>query len=195
MKQVIIRQVNSRKYEVVNNEEVINELVNIIMPGGVEVEGKMIITKNFIGILEKGMKITAIEKKVHRDFYDIFFDEKTRKYVVAENIADAEDTINAMFAEEEEEEEEKVEYIKRTTVTGDSKARLTKEDKERFKEKFMKEVANKKEYKELKTIKEKVIFLSEAGYPPSTIAYILDKKFQQVRSYIVAFMGRGLKEL
>jgi hypothetical protein len=195
MRKVIVRQVNSRKYEVVNGEDVINALVNIIMPGGIEIEGKMIVTKNFIGILEKGMRITSIEKKFHRDFYDIFFDEKNRKYVIAENIADAEETINAMFAEEEAEEEEKIEYIKRTTVTGDAKARLSKEDKEAFKEKFEKEIANKKDFKELKTIKEKVIYLSEAGYPPSTIAYILGKKFQQVRGYIVAFMGRGLKEL
>lgn len=196
MKQVIIRQVNSRKYEAVNNEEVVNEVVNIVMPGGVEVEGKMIITKNFIGILEKGMKITAIEKKVQREFYDIFFDEKTRKYVIAENIADAEDTIAAMFEEEEEEVvEEKVELVKRETVAGVSKQRLSAADKEAYREKFEKELANTKEFTSCKTIKEKVIMLMEKGYPTSTIAFILDKKFQQIRSYIVAYTGRGLKEL
>lgn len=195
MKQVIVRQVNSRKYEVVNGDAVVNEIVNIVMPGGVEVEGKMFITKNFIGILEKGMKVTAIEKKVHREFYDIFFDETTKKYVIAENIADAEDTMAAMNVEEEVETVEKIEYIKRTTVTGEAKARLSAADKAAYKEKFEKEVANKKEFKDLKTVKEQVIFLSEAGYPPSSIAYILGKKFQQVRGYIVAFLGRGLKEL
>lgn len=195
MKQVIVRQVNSRKYEVVNGDAVVNEIVNIVMPGGVEVEGKMIVTKNFIGILEKGMNITAIEKKVQREFYDIFFDETTKKFVIAENIADAEDTMAAMNVEEEVETVEKIEYIKRTTVTGEAKARLSAADKEAYKEKFEKEVANKKEFKDLKTVKEQVIFLSEAGYPPSSIAYILGKKFQQVRGYIVAFLGRGLKEL
>lgn len=195
MKQVIVRQVNSRKYEVVNGDAVVNEIVNIVMPGGVEVEGKMIVTKNFIGILEKGMNITAIEKKVQREFYDIFFDETTKKFVIAENIADAEDTMAAMNVEEEVETVEKIEYIKRTTVTGEAKARLSAADKAAYKEKFEKEVANKKEFKDLKTVKEQVIFLSEAGYPPSSIAYILGKKFQQVRGYIVAFLGRGLKEL
>lgn len=194
---------NGRKFDLQVSGEEINAKW-IFDPGSAEkLEGKLVVTKNFIGILEKGMNITEINRKFMRSIYDVYYEPAEDMFI----IADGEESLEEMrasqveahetaFEEKVNEAYEKTEpVLKKETISGEKKARLTKEDKEAYKEKFKKEIQFTPVYRSLKTVKEKAIYLVDREYPVSAIAYILDKKFQQIRGYVVDYLGKNLKAL
>lgn len=195
---IVQNEENKRKYDVVDGNVVI-EINSVIDPGSAKkVEGKLIITKNFIGILPAGKKITEIATKLPREFYSIF--EINEEIVVATDKEEALDLYKEVekankSTEEVEAEDDKVEFLTRSTIDGIQKNRLTKAEKQAYKDKWLKEMAYTVEFRSTKTVKDKVIMMAEAGYPLSAIAYTLDKRYQQVRSYVVTYMGRNIKAL
>jgi hypothetical protein len=200
---------NVRKHNMYVEEEggdVLLEAISqeLISPAG-KCTGKLIISKNFIAVLQPGMKITDITEKYPRKFYNLFVTEDNT-LVIAEDLEDATETVSsgelAEIAEEEsgaeevvtvEEGEEAV--LAKVTAGGVSKKRLSSRDKMAYLEKFKKEVALDMEFRSCKKIKDKAIFLLEAQYPVSAVAYILERKFQQIRQYAVEFYGRNLRKL
>lgn len=189
---------NKRKYSIMDENAVVDVTV-VVDPGTAQrVEGKLIITKNFIGILPAGKTITDIATKLPREFYSIF--EINEEIVIATDASEAMDLYEAVakgttVEEEEDLEDKKVDFLNRSTVEGISKNRLTEAEKQAYKDKFKKEMEFTPAFRGTKTIKDKVIMLAEAGYPLSAIAFTLDKRYQQVRSYIVTYMGKNIKKI
>ena len=190
-----VEKVDSRKYKLMNGE-VEAEINAVITPGNSEPqEGKILTTANLFGFWPKGKKLTEIDIKVNREFYNVFLTEDGIAI-----LAEDEDEANEMLSPEveesvEEDLKESKKILTRKTVEGTEKKRLSIADKEQYKEKFVKEYTLDKRYLACKTIKDKAIFLMEEDFPISAVAYVLDKRFQQIRSYAVDYYGSNLKEL
>lgn len=189
---------NVRKHNMYVESEAGDTLVEaisqkLISPAG-ETVGRLVISKNYIAVLEAGMSVTDINEKYQRKFYNLFMQEDGT-IIVAEDLEAAMECIEPEVIEEEEELVESEKVLNRTDVSGGTKKRLSATDKSAYLTKFNAEVAMTMEYRTCKTLKEKTIHLLEEQYPVSAIAYILEKKFQQVRQYAVAYYGKNLKQL
>lgn len=187
-----VEKVDSRKYRLMNGE--VEAVINSVMvPGSTEAkEGKILVTANMFGFLEKGKKVTEIDIKVQREFYDVYLTEEGIA-VIAECEADANEMLEPQIIEEDIADSKKI--LTRKTVDGTEKKRLNANDKEQYKERFLKEIQLNQSYLKCKTIKEQAIFLMEENFPISAIAYVLDKRFQQIRSYAVSYYGTNLKNI
>lgn len=191
---------NGRKYDLmVNGEEVTAKYV--FDPGSSErIEGKLVVTKNFIGILENGMNITEINRKFMRSIYDVYYEPSEDMFIISDGEESLKEMQNAKVNEEAFDEVEKETYetesvLKKETVSGKQKSRLSTADKEEYKEKFKQEIQFTPQFRGLKTVKEKAQYLVDQGYPVSAIAYVLEKKFQQIRGYVIDYLGRNLRDL
>ncbi|MGL5313171.1 MAG: hypothetical protein ACRC92_07980 [Peptostreptococcaceae bacterium] len=189
-----VEKVDSRKYRLMNNEvEAVIE--SVIVPGSNEPqEGKILTTANLFGFWPKGKKLTEIDIKVNREFYNVFLTEEGVA-ILALDEEEANEMLEPVVEEEIEDIKESKKILTRKTVDGNDKKRLSQADKDAYKAKFEKDYTLDKRYLACKTIKDKAIFLMEENFPISAIAYVLDKRFQQIRSYAVAYYGSNLKAI
>ncbi|MGL5189608.1 MAG: hypothetical protein ACRC7S_08135, partial [Cetobacterium sp.] len=157
-------------------------------------EGKILTTANLFGFWPKGKKLTEIDIKVNREFYNVFLTEEGVA-ILALDEEEANEMLNPVVEEEIEDVRESKKILTRKTVDGNDKKRLSQADKDAYKAKFEKDYTLDKRYLACKTIKDKAIFLMEENFPISAIAYVLDKRFQQIRSYAVAYYGSNLKAI
>lgn len=196
---VIVREIkiqqdetNKKKFYLMDGDSEVdfNRITKIYDIGAEKfIEGKVYASLNYIKIVPKGNKfIDNTNPNLKREFYNLYASKDS--LIVAESLQAAEEIVNPEIVQETAEIE-----LETESLIQNKNRRLNMDQKIQFKKKFEEEIQNTLEWKGLKTLKEKSIYLAEKEYPISAAAFILEKRFQQIRQYVVAFYGQNLKDL